>query len=102
MIERSQLPEWVQERALYIFAGIELLAYQLPEESWWVKTGRCSQCGKCCQKFKESPFGLGPPCPMLTEVANEWRCSLLINRPFGCCVGISSLPECSEQFEAMK
>ena len=101
MLDRSKLPGWVQERALYIFAGIELLGYQLPGESWQIKTGRCSQCGECCQKVRESPFKLGPPCPMLIQIGQEWRCSLLINRPFGCSIGVSSLPECTERFEVV-
>ncbi len=44
-----ELPDWTKGRKLRIFAGIEALANYCPKEkAWFVKTVRCTICGKCC------------------------------------------------------
>ena len=74
------LPDWADERAIHIMAGIERVAYKLPWEDWWhVKTARCSQCGACCEKMK---------CKYLDEEpgGEKFRCSEGVMRPWLCCV----------------
>lgn len=47
------LPDWVNERHIRIFAGIELVAFKLAHEDFWkVKDGRCQMCGECCTNLK--------------------------------------------------
>lgn len=48
------IPEWCDERHVFILAGYtELAAYKYFGEPWRVKSGRCSQCGECCEGFRE-------------------------------------------------
>ena len=47
------LPDWVDERHIRIFAGVELAAFKWSHEDFWkVKDGRCQQCGECCTNLK--------------------------------------------------
>jgi len=101
-----KLPEWVAERAIYIMAGIELVAYKLPQARWQVKTGRCNICGKCCMNLKKHAFPLvdGVCIHLQKEVGNNprYECALRINRPFGCCIGVPrNVPECIEAFREL-
>lgn len=51
------LPDWCDERHIFILAGIELVAYkEAQEESFHVKTKRCVQCGDCCTGAKPTRF----------------------------------------------
>jgi len=73
------LPDWVDERHIRIFAGIEEVARRMTNTRYWeVKTSRCNMCGECCKL---------DGCDKLVFKANEWRCSHLIGRPFCCCCG---------------
>lgn len=46
------IPEWAQERHIYILAGIELLAYKkFGTDELLVKTDRCNRCGDCCENI---------------------------------------------------
>ena len=89
-----ELPDWVAERGLHILAGIERVAYKLPwEEKWSVKTGRCSSCGKCCERIG---------CRYLDEEpgGEKFRCSEGVMRPWLCCVSKPrNIPECTVRFE---
>jgi len=76
MKKTIKLPEWTDERNIYIFAGIELVIKRDLGE-WMVKTERCNKCGKCCIAVK---------CKHLILRANEWLCKFDANRPFNCSV----------------
>lgn len=100
------LPDWVEEehRSIYVLAGIELVAYRVPGESWKIKIGRCNMCGKCCMNLKKHVFPLidGKCVYLQKEPGNNpmWRCGLGIRRPFGCCVGVpQKVPECTEKYK---
>lgn len=85
------IPEWAQERHIYVFAGIELLGVKTPGGPLKVKTGRCSMCGRCCKS-----------CEHLLTIGQKRLCRLGSNRPFAC--GASEgprphIPECTESYE---
>jgi len=82
-----QLPEWINERHIYVLAGMELVAFKHKGKKWKVKISRCSMCGKCCEKLK---------CEHLDK---NKECDYFLARPFSCCVGISNIPDCTEEFE---
>ena len=105
------LPEWTnQKQTLRIFAGIELVAYKLPDEKWQVKTSRCNMCGKCCMNFKEGrhifPLIDGRCIHLTKEAGNNdrWLCKLGLLRPFGCSAGLGKdfSNDCVESFEEVK
>lgn len=102
-----EIPGWAEERAIYVFAGVELAATKVPGGKWQVKTGRCNMCGKCCTNLKKHVFPLiDGQCIYLQKEPgqnDEWLCGLGILRPFGCCIGSpSKVPECTEEFEVIK
>lgn len=83
------LPNWVEKRTIYIFAGIEVIAKKLHEQPWQIKTERCSYCGKCCMNVPDN-WSMGKNketghCAHLIFRANQWLCGLKANCPFSCC-----------------
>ena len=101
------LPDWVDERHIYVMAGIELAAYRIVGKSWMVKTNKCSECGKCCEEFKKNRIGRFPPtvdgkCVYLKNDGKKKVCSLGINRPFKCCVITPSCKGCSVKYKEVK
>jgi len=90
-----EMPEWAEKRHIYVFAGVELLAYQYAGEKLRAKTGRCSMCGKCCI------FRDGPCEHLVPDGTEKMICSLGSGRPFSCSVsnGTTRVPECTEVFE---
>jgi hypothetical protein len=105
------LPDWCDERHIYIFAGIELAAYRQYGENWIrVKTERCNRCGKCCQQEHWAlEFNPGRcECTFMEHLGDEHRCALGINRPFSCGTGDPmTIPEgpweeCTIRFEERK
>jgi len=85
------LPDWVEDKHLYIMAGIELAAYKHVNKPWMVKIGRCDMCGKCCMELKDGP------CEHLKADGKKWVCGLGLNRPWRCCVSVGQ--DCAERFE---
>jgi hypothetical protein len=92
-----ELPDWCDERHIYIFAGIELAAVKIyGEDHFKVKEGRCNQCGECCVDSqwtacfdKEKGY-----CEHLEILGEERRCKLGTMRPFSCSTGDPmTLPE---------
>ncbi len=83
------LPNWVEERHIRIFAGIEEVAKKYKGKPWQIKTTRCNMCGECCMNVpKNWRFGKDKKtgwCKKLVYYANEYRCG--IDRPFTCCAG---------------
>jgi len=101
-----ELPDWVEERHLYIMAGIETVAYKYLDQPWKIKTGRCKSCGKCCMNFdvNDSSFKdkvVDGHCIYLKNYGATWVCDLGSARPWDCCTVIrpQNLSECTEQFE---
>ena len=74
------LPDWADERGIYIFAGIEEVAKRTPDtgNKWVVKKNRCTQCGECCKRLN---------CEHLVAGAGGYECDLRQDRPFNCCIG---------------
>ena len=102
------LPDWCDERHIYVFAGIELAAYKQYGESWIrVKTERCNQCGRCCQdELWAAEFDKQKgECLHMEHLGEEHRCNLAVMRPFSCSVGDPmTIPEgpwkaCSIRFD---
>lgn len=73
-----ELPDWVDERTLRIFAGIESVATKDIGGTWQVKESRCNLCGTCCGDCKELIYSEGD---------KGYMCNSGWDRPFGCCVG---------------
>jgi len=85
------LPEWTNERHLYLMAGIELVAYKHHGEDWKMKVSRCSMCGKCCEQTNH-----GEGC----EHLKDNMCSLGVKRPWVCCISHEiTTPGCTEKFD---
>ena len=101
------IPDWTDERAIYVMAGIELVAYKLTGGKWNIKTGRCNMCGNCCQGLERHSWPtINGTCVHLKKEPGKdnpkYECSLRINRPFGCCVGVfAEVPGCTERFEEL-
>ena len=75
------LPDWVDERHIRVFAGIEQVARKLKDQPPEVKVVRCALCGKCCPNcdYLEERHGYKQP-------TGEWAkmCSLNEDRPQSC------------------
>lgn len=102
-----ELPDWTEERAIYVMAGVELVAFREPGKEWQVKSGRCNMCGKCCMNLREGhPFPvINGRCVYLVKRpgkdCEEYECILRMHRPFGCCVGVPlNIPGCTEKYES--
>lgn len=86
------LPDWVEGKALRIFAGIEEVARRRNDQDFWmVKGDRCSQCGYCCTKVNHDHFmGVNPHtghCRYLNNVGEQFHCIWGRYRPFACSAG---------------
>ena len=105
---KINLPDFVNDHALYVFSGIELVAYRNKDGKFHIKTGRCNMCGKCCTNFKRhsQPLTEDKTCIHLVKEPGDnprWKCGLGINRPFGCSVGVpTNIPECTEKYEVLE
>lgn len=84
------VPDWALGRHLYLFAGIELVAMKMyGEDQMWIKTDRCSMCGKCCGGFQKwyFPQDENGICTCLKEEEDgKQGCNLGVARPFYCAV----------------
>jgi len=102
------LPDWVDERNIYVMAGVELVARKHKDAEWEIKTGRCNMCGICCQRLGN---GRGHPFPVIDsscihlkkEVGDNprWLCGLGENRPFSCSICAPTDDFCTIEFEAV-
>ena len=98
-----ELTDWAEGRDLFIFADNEEVARKMPDqEHWFVKVGRCDNCGKCCMELGS---GVGHPfpvidgqCARLQRDGEGWRCGLAGYRPFACCIG-GGAEDCPIRFE---
>jgi len=98
------LPDWVDERNIRVFAGIELVARCYKDGQWEIKTARCSQCGRCCTNLRPNhPFPIiDGQCIHLQRQPgkdnNTWLCALGINRPFGCSAATPKATYCTIRY----
>lgn len=96
------LPDWVEERHIRIFAGIEEVAKKMQGKPWQVKVVRCNYCGRCCMNVPDNwVCGKDPEtgnCQYLTKEGSKYVCG--IGRPFFCCAGDPSPEEyCSIEWK---
>lgn len=82
------LPDWCDERNIYVMAGIELVAYKrFGEDAAYVKAARCNSCGACCRApllpgaFEATAEG---DCVHLKKIGPTYVCGLGAGRPFVC------------------
>ena len=83
------LPDWVDERHIRIFAGIELVAFKSATKDFWkVKVDRCIQCGECCSNLKKHHLPtIDGRCVHLVDepgVPDKKRCNIALRRPRTC------------------
>ena len=83
------VPEWAQERHIYIMAGIELLACKFyGEDIIHIKEERCNLCGKCCKNIRggfHEDRDENNNCVHLKKEGEVYICSKAISRSFLCC-----------------
>jgi hypothetical protein len=84
-----EIPNWAEERNLYFFAGIELMAYKTAgKKEINIKTKRCNQCGECCRSLpKKFPIRKDEnnTCVHLKKTGNIYSCSIILaERPYVC------------------
>jgi len=110
-----ELPDWpiTEGRGLYIMAGIEPVAIKLPDQPWQVKTGRCSNCGNCCEfkrvtqteSFLSTRTKEGFPeiqvCKYLAPDGTKRVCSLGLERPFICCTTTRNIKGCTVKYDTV-
>jgi len=81
-------------------AGIEPIVKR-DKGIWYIKTQRCTRCGKCCMNVPENyTHGRGADgnCQHLKYEANEYLCDLGAKRPYICCVG-DGFDDCNIKWE---
>lgn len=89
---------------LFLFSGMNHIAFKRREKEWMVKTQGCSMCGECCCESHAPNLPMKDGwCMQLedhpTEKEKRW-CNLGILRPFGCAIGIPKFePECTLKWE---
>src|SRR5512147_158939 len=85
-----ELPDWTDERHIFIMAGIEMVAYALyAEDVINIKEVRCNFCGECCRNLVTNVEPIGPDksCINLEPAINgQAECGLGRLRPFECSV----------------
>lgn len=102
-----EVPEWAEERHIYVFAGREVIARKLVDKPLEVKTVRCNLCGECCRNCSDDwMFGqTNGVCNHLryerTPNGDGWFCKLRGDIvPFTCCKGkYEDLEKCCIRFE---
>lgn len=104
-----ELPDWTDERHIFIMAGIEMAAYALyGEEVIHIKEDRCNFCGECCRNLKINiePIGPDKSCIHLeTPIQGMSECGLGRKRPFDCSTGMhrkGRTPGCCITYRAEK
>ena len=82
------LPDWVENKNIYVFANFELAARKITGKEWEVKIGRCNHCGECCKHYYDRkgvlPTTKKGGCKNLEQRADGWWCKTRI--PISCLV----------------
>ena len=105
-----EIPDWCDERHIYILAGIEMVAYKLYGQTvWCIKETRCNMCGACCENLRVQPLpfeditdALTTDCQYLELIGTEKACSLGMHRPVSCSVGLQEdgrTPNCCIKYK---
>lgn len=101
-----EIPDWCEERHIFILAGIEMAAYKLvDDDQWHVKKSRCNMCGECCKTFKK-PFVFEVHDGVCEHLLSNNTCGLGGHRPWVCCTsmerkGSKGVPNCSIEYEVV-
>jgi hypothetical protein len=86
-----ELPDWCDERHIWIMAGTELAAYKdFGSDKWFIKKVRCNRCGKCCMNLVDDgqyELDENKNCVHLKSDGDFYVCDLGIMRPIPCCEG---------------
>ena len=95
------------ERNLYLFAGMEMIAFKTRGDKWKIKTKGCLMCGECCKHLtKRHPFPvIDDKCIHLINppgYGDKWICGLGIYRPFACAISNSKEKYCKVKYEYKK
>ncbi|MHA2136289.1 MAG: hypothetical protein ACW99J_20710 [Candidatus Thorarchaeota archaeon] len=90
-----EIPEWAEERHLFLLAGQECIAMQYAgEDDIYIKTGQCVHCQQCCLGFE-------------CEHASPKGCKLVASgkeRYVNCCIDaprefLKNVPECTMRYK---
>lgn len=96
------LPEWAEDRHLYLMAGIEMVAYKLyGEDKVYTKKNRCSACGECCLKIQSGTLLRAKEDGSCSFLSDYMECLLGIFRPVGCSVSmhrVGDTPNCTVEY----
>ena len=100
------LPDWADERNIYLMAGLEVVARLHKDGEWEVKTRRCNMCGECCSNLREPfifPLIEGRCTYLKKEVGDNsrWLCALGEHRPFSCSICTPANEHCTIKYEAL-
>ncbi len=95
------LPDWVENLNIYIFADFELAAKKITTKNWEVKVEPCSHCGDCCKNITDGhkrkgilPTTKENSCANLEQRKNgEWWCKTYI--PIFCLTANSKESSCN-------
>ena len=89
------IPEWAEKKNLFVFAGMEMLAFRYVGQKIHLKTSRCDKCGDCCRNIKgDFPPQTDGVCDFLKDTV----CSLGTSRPFSCGFPNTRF-ECAEKYD---
>jgi len=96
-----EIPEWVNEETIWIFADFELVGF-IKNGKVFVKVSRCSKCGFCCKNLEKQDFGYDENTGNCRFLRDDNLCGLGDDRPFACCTYIEAAECCTEKFERRK
>jgi len=102
-----ELPDWAMAGQLrLVLNDMELVAYKEPglDSPWFIKTGRCNNCGECCLFVGETtlvPTDEEFKCAYLTKNGDKWLCNAGAFRPAACLGDPSKdlYPDCSVEYK---
>ena len=103
----DDIVEDLKDRNLYLFAGMDAIAFKNRGDKWKIKIKGCSMCGECCKHLtKEHPFPIiDGQCVYLMNppgYGEKWICGLIINRPFNCAISNTRAKYCKIKYEYQK
>ena len=86
---KIDLPDWTENRNIYVFSNFELAARKMVGKKWEIKTVRCIHCGNCCKNLDDGhkrkgilPITAEGDCANLEQRKNGWWCKYHI--PISC------------------
>lgn len=103
------IPEWAQDKHIYILAGRELLAITEAaikedgsNDKLSIKNIRCNMCGKCCMNFPSTSWFYKNgyvdkdtnKCIHLKKYGDTYECDLSMMAPFNCLISEKMFKDC--------